>query len=241
MAANSEKKAVRHTSLKLLALAVSMFAFCFWVLPPLYTLFCEVAGINGKITSSAYKAVSAGADTSRSVRVKFVATKNATMPWEFAPVSFSLDVHPGEAITTSFLAKNLTANYMAGQAIPSMAPKNAIDYFHKTECFCFNQQILAPGENAELGLQFIVDQDLPKAVKTITLSYTLFDVTDRMQDSINDVRTERMNLKASGTLLSNNKNRTGIAGAELWQIKNTKRITFQNKASCRYSPASVYF
>lgn len=80
---------------------------------------------------------------------------------------------------------------MAGQAIPSMAPKNAVDYFHKTECFCFNQQILAPGEKADLGLQFIVDQDLPKAVETITLSYTLFDVTDRMEESIEQVRAEK--------------------------------------------------
>lgn len=180
--------AVRRTSLKMVTLAIGMFAFCFWVLPPLYDLFCEVTGINGKTSSTPYVAVSNEIDTSRTVRVKFIATKNAEMPWGFAPETFSIDVHPGESIVTSFLAQNPTANYMAGQAVPSMAPKNATDYFHKTECFCFNQQILAPGEEAKLGLQFIVDQDLPKGVKTITLSYTLFDVTESAEDNINKQR-----------------------------------------------------
>jgi cytochrome c oxidase assembly protein subunit 11 len=54
----------------------------------------------------------------------------------------------------------------------------AAEYFHKTDCFCFNQQVLAGEEAVEMPLQFIVDQDLPQDVRTITLSYTLFDVTD---------------------------------------------------------------
>lgn len=184
----AEKRAIRRTSIKLLMLAIAMFAFCFWVMPPLYNLFCEITGINGKTSSEPYVPMSAEVDTSRTVRVKFIATKNTAMPWDFAPSQFSLDVHPGEAVTTYFLARNPTEVFMAGQAVPSMAPKNATDYFHKTECFCFNQQILAPGENAELGLQFIVDQALPKAVKSITLSYTLFDVSESSQESIEQVR-----------------------------------------------------
>lgn len=200
MAESNEKRANKITTLKLTALAVVMFVFCFWVLPPLYTLFCEVTGINGKISDSSYQAISAGVDESRTVRVKFIATNINDMPWDFAPQSFSLDVHPGEAITTAFLARNLTGQYMAGQAIPSMAPKNAIAYFHKTECFCFEQQILAPGEDAELGIQFIVDQNLPKAVNTITLSYTLFDVSDRMQDDIEQVKEATMSINSDALL-----------------------------------------
>jgi cytochrome c oxidase assembly protein subunit 11 len=69
---------------------------------------------------------------------------------------------------------------MIGQAIPSVMPLKAAEYFHKTECFCFNQQMLEAGEAVEMPLKFIVDQDLPKDVKTITLSYSLFDVTGRM-------------------------------------------------------------
>jgi cytochrome c oxidase assembly protein subunit 11 len=67
---------------------------------------------------------------------------------------------------------------MVGQAIPSVSPARAAEYFHKTECFCFNQQPLAGQTTAEMPLQFIVDQDLPRDIRTITLSYTIFDVTD---------------------------------------------------------------
>ena len=67
---------------------------------------------------------------------------------------------------------------MVAQTIPSVVPYKAASYFHKTECFCFNQQSLAGGESAELGLSFIVDKDIPKQVNTITLSYTIFDVSE---------------------------------------------------------------
>ena len=66
---------------------------------------------------------------------------------------------------------------MVAQAVPSVSPARAAEYFHKTECFCFNQQPLDGGEETEMALQFIVDQDLPADIKSITLSYTIFDVT----------------------------------------------------------------
>ena len=198
MLRHAEIKAIRRTVVKLLAVAVAMFAFCFWVLPPLYDLFCELTGINGKTSDTPYVAVSNEVDTSRKVRVKFIATKHTEMPWGFEPEVFAIDVHPGEAVVTRFLAENPTSNYMAGQAIPSMAPKNAVNYFHKTECFCFNQQILAPGEEAELGLRFIVDQALPAAVKTITLSYTLFDVTEDAESAIEQERVAHQGSLSQG-------------------------------------------
>jgi len=176
MSKDASKKAVQATIVKSMALVVAMFVFAVWVMPPIYNLFCEVTGLNGK-TRGQYQAVSADIDTSRTVTVQFVGTNNENMPWGFKPADFSLQVHPGEAVVTDFIAHNPTKHIMVGQAVPSLVPHNATDYFHKTECFCFNQQALAPGETAKLGLQFIVDQEMPKAVNTITLSYTLFDVT----------------------------------------------------------------
>lgn len=178
-----EKRAIRITALRSTALVVAMFAFAMWVMPPLYTLFCEVAGINGK-TGGQYTPVSADVDTSRTVEVRFVATKNDNMPWAFKPRDYSLQVHPGESVVTHFFAANPTSQIMVGQAVPSMVPHNATDYFHKTECFCFNQQTLGPGEEAELGLQFIVDQEMPKGVTSIILSYTLFDVTASAPEAV---------------------------------------------------------
>src|SRR5690606_33182909 len=165
------------------------FAFAMWVMPPLYDLFCEVTGINGK-TKGRYEAVETKVDTNRVVRVQFVGTKNENMPWEFKPVDFSIDAHPGQAVITHFYARNPTDEIMVGQAVPSLVPHNATDFFHKTECFCFNQQALGPGESAELGLQYIIDQDLPKGVNTITLSYTLFDVTNTSPDAVQSKQAE---------------------------------------------------
>ena len=178
------KSAIQITIVKLVLLAVAMFVFAMWVMPPLYDLFCEVTGINGK-TSGRYEAVSAEVDKSRTVKVQFIGLNNQSMPWGFAPETFSIEVHPGEHVVTNFVAQNPTQHIMVGQAIPSIAPSSASNYFHKTECFCFNQQVLGPGEEAKLGLQFIVDQALPRGTSTITLSYTLFDVTKNSEELVN--------------------------------------------------------
>ncbi len=170
---------VRKTIYKSIAGAAVMFLFAIFVMPPLYDVFCEVTGIGGR-TSGQYTAEVAGVDTSRTVRVQFVTTNNADMPWEFAPAIHEVRVHPGEPTPVTFRAHNITGMDMVGQAIPNVTPFNAANFFHKTECFCFNNQPLAAGEEADLPLVFIVDPDLPRAVNTITLSYTMFDITDRV-------------------------------------------------------------
>lgn len=170
-------KAISRTVTKLLVVVVVMFAFVFVVMVPLYNVLCDALGINGK-TGGRYQATQAEVDVSRSIKVQFVARRNDGMSWQFEPTSKVLHVHPGELHKTAFLASNPELVDMVAQAIPSVAPARAAAYFNKTECFCFNRQPLEAGQSAELPLQFIVDQALPKDIHTITLSYTLFDVTD---------------------------------------------------------------
>ncbi len=177
--ANTADSNVTKTVGKLLAVVVGMFAFVFVVMVPLYDVLCEQLGLNGK-TGGRYEYVEAGVDSSREIKVQFVASNNEGMPWEFRPTVTMIKVNPGAATDTVFYAKNPQPENMVAQAVPSISPSRAAEYFHKTECFCFNQQPLAGGEETEMALQFIVDQDLPADIKTITLSYTLFDVTDRV-------------------------------------------------------------
>lgn len=172
------------TVIKLMAVAVAMFAFVFVVMVPLYNVLCDALGINGKTSGEAYTAVSTQVDESREITVQFVATNNDGMPWAFRPQVTMMKVHPGAANDTVFFAANPTANAMVAQAIPSISPSRAAEYFHKTECFCFNQQPLDGESSAEMPLQFIVDQDLPRDIQTITLSYTLFDVTDMVSGKL---------------------------------------------------------
>ena len=166
------------TAIKLVTVAVAMFAFVFVVMVPLYDVLCDALGINGKTSGEAYTAVLAEVDETRTINVQFVATNNEGMPWDFGPSVTAMKVHPGAVNDTVFHARNPLSEAMVAQAIPSVSPARAAEYFHKTECFCFNQQPLDGESSAEMPLQFIVDQDLPRDIRTITLSYTIFDVTD---------------------------------------------------------------
>ncbi|MCY1453381.1 Cytochrome c oxidase assembly protein CtaG [compost metagenome] len=163
---------------RLVIAVVAMFAFGF-ALVPLYDVMCKALGINGKTSGSAYQAGAQQVDTARAVKVQFVANNNIDMVWEFRPKSDELVVHPGAVNEMTFIAHNPTAKPMTAQAIPSIAPSVAATYFHKTECFCFTQQVLQPGERVEMPVRFIVDRELPKEVHHLTLAYTLFDITAR--------------------------------------------------------------
>jgi cytochrome c oxidase assembly protein subunit 11 len=87
-----------------------------------------------------------------------------------------MEVHPGELTTVMYEFKNIQNRTMSAQAIPSYAPKQATPYFNKLECFCFNEYTLQPGESKQWPVAFVIDPKLPKDVKTITLSYTFFEV-----------------------------------------------------------------
>lgn len=157
-----------------------MFGFGF-ALVPIYNSFCKTFGINGKTNTEAisYDAENAVIDKNRTVLVEFVATNNSGVPWAFYPKTKKLRVHPGEIAKLSFYAENQTRDPMTVQAIPSVTPGIAAKYLKKTECFCFTQQTLNGHEAMDMPLLFHLDPELPPEVKTVTLSYTLFDVTGR--------------------------------------------------------------
>ena len=172
------KNPVRKTVLWSLLAGVAMFGFAMFVMPPLYNVFCEITGLGGK-TGGRYVADQPAVDGGRVVKVQFVTTNNSAMPWEFRPLSDAVRVHPGESHKIEFYARNDTERDMVAQAIPSVTPANAAQYLHKTQCFCFDQQPLKAGAEANMPVVFFIDPALPPSVNTLTLSYTLFDVTDR--------------------------------------------------------------
>lgn len=161
---------------RLLVTVVCMFAFGF-ALVPIYDVFCDITGFNGR-TKNEQAVVSAGEiDKSRVVRVQFITRNNKGMPWDFGPELKEVKVHPGETRVVNFLAHNRTPNNMVAQAIPSVAPGEAALYLNKTECFCFNQQPLQANSDTVMPMQFYLDPDIPEHITTLTLSYTLYDMT----------------------------------------------------------------
>lgn len=163
---------------KSLFAVVAMFAFGF-AMVPLYDVFCDITGLNGKTSGPVElsKAEAMKVDSGRLVRVQFTTQNNEEMPWEFEPMVHEIKVHPGELTAVEFVARNKTLNTMTAQAVPSLSPSRGADYFHKTECFCFNQQTLAANEEVLMPLRFVVDEALPGDLKVLTLSYTLFDIS----------------------------------------------------------------
>ena len=117
-------------------------------------------------------------DLTRTVTVEFDA--NSRGPWHFKPAQNTIQVHPGELTTVMYEFQNTQNRTMSAQAIPSYAPMQAGAYFNKLECFCFNQYTLAPGEKKQWPVAFVIDPKLSKDVKTITLSYTFFEVGGRV-------------------------------------------------------------
>lgn len=158
---------------RLMFIVVGMFGFGF-AMVPLYDVFCEVTGLNGKTSGEAIVADNLQVDTSRAIEVEFVANLNAGMPWEFKPLQHSVTVHPGEPTRIEYVAVNRTNRVITGQAVPSVAPGQAAEYFQKTECFCFTEQKLEPGEEKRMPVIFVVDPALPEEVSQLALSYTFF-------------------------------------------------------------------
>ncbi len=160
---------------KLLVVTVVMFGFGY-ALVPVYRQMCELLGINvltqkdGTVARPANTQI----DTSRTITVEL--DGNSQGPWRFRPTTRSVDVHPGELTSVLYEVVNTQDRTVQAQAIPSYAPQSATPHFKKVECFCFKQQTMQPHEARQMPVVFFIDPALPREVKTITLSYTFFEV-----------------------------------------------------------------
>ncbi|MCG2585361.1 cytochrome c oxidase assembly protein [Massilia sp. TS11] len=176
MAENSFLRRLNRATMgKLIVIAVVMFGFGYALIPA-YKAVCEALGINTLTQKDGTVAMPTNTqvDTSRTITVEF--DGNAQGPWRFRPVKSSVEVHPGELTTIVYEVVNTQGRQVSAQAIPSYAPKQAMQHFKKVECFCFKQQTLKPHEAKQMPVMFYIDPALPRDIKTITLSYTFFEV-----------------------------------------------------------------
>jgi cytochrome c oxidase assembly protein subunit 11 len=163
------KRVIRN----LLFVVIGMFGFGF-ALVPLYDVFCDVTGLNGKTGGRYVSEAAIQVDTSREITVEFLASLNAEMPWEFEPLTKAVKVHPGESSRIEYVARNKTDRDIVGQAVPSVTPGLAANHFQKTECFCFTEQVLKAGEEKIMPVIFMIDPSVDEDVREVTLSYTFF-------------------------------------------------------------------
>ena len=149
-----------------------------WAAVPFYDWFCRVTGFGGT-TGVAEMAPEDILD--RTVTVRFDASKAKDMAWEFKPVEREMEVRIGETGLAFYEAYNPTDRPIAGQASYNVAPYSAGGYFQKIACFCFEEQVLQPGERVQMPVTFFVDPEMvddleAKYVHTITLSYTFYEI-----------------------------------------------------------------
>ncbi len=180
--------------LYLVSISLMMFGFSF-ALVPLYNTLCRITGLNGKVSTKQDLLAAQGVQNPehipgstryqnlhyrparKAIQVEMDSTRNQQLPCVLTPEHRILEVIPGTLITTSFRAKNLSAKHLHIQAIPSISPGAAAQYLKKLECFCFNQQIIKPGEEITLPLRFWLEPEIPENIHRLTLSYTLFEIT----------------------------------------------------------------
>ena len=182
-AVRSAARANRRLAIRLFVVTVAMFGFGY-ALVPLYDIVCDITGIGGRtgVVSEA-TAATGGVDSTRVVKVQFVATVSSTLRWKFDGPGQPLEVHPGKVYETSFSASNLSNRPVVAQAVPSVTPVGAAAHFNKIECFCFTRQRLEPGETRDMPVRFVVNEEIPRRIGTLTLAYTFFEAEPAAQSA----------------------------------------------------------
>lgn len=164
-----------------LSQAVSVVVFMgalAWASVPLYDWFCRVTGFGGTTGVA-----EAGSDVvlDETITVYFDASKERDMPWEFKSVQHKMEIKIGETGLAFYEAYNPTDRPIAGSASYNVAPFEAGGFFIKIACFCFEEQVLQPGERVMMPVTFFVDPEIvedrdAKYLPAITLSYTFYEI-----------------------------------------------------------------
>ncbi|KUR72905.1 cytochrome C oxidase assembly protein [Novosphingobium fuchskuhlense] len=153
---------------------------------PLYRMFCQATGFNGTTQRSTAAQAAAVKATGRPITIRFDGNVVRGMPWQFRPEQVTQDGHIGERKIAFFIAKNTSSRPIVGRAIFNVTPEQTGAYFHKIQCFCFNEQRLEPGEEVRMPVIYYVDPEIlndpnAKDVSEITLSYTFMEAADSVQ------------------------------------------------------------
>ena len=149
-----------------------------WASVPFYDWFCRVTGFSGTpVVGEAHT----DSILDETVTVRFDASLERDMPWQFRPVQREMELRLGETGLAFYEAYNPTGQIVAGSASYNVVPYQAGGFFSKIDCFCFEEQVLMPGERIEMPVSFYVDPDIltdhdGQFIHTITLSYTFYEI-----------------------------------------------------------------
>ena len=174
------------TLLSVLAVVAVMIGVAFASVP-LYDIFCKVTGLGGTTQVSA-AAPDEGEILDRDVTIRFTGDTNRDLNWSFKPEKNTVTLKVGQQALINFKAKNPSANATVGTAVYNVTPLKAGKYFKKTQCFCFDEQVLTPGQTMNMPVMFYIDPKIADDrnmddVKSITLSYSFFKADSKALDT----------------------------------------------------------
>lgn len=160
---------------------------------PLYDLFCRVTGYGGTTLEA-----DAGSDVvlEQTINVRFDGSLSDSMAWEFTPVEREMTLRIGETGLAFYEAYNPTDRPIAGSASYNVFPFTAGGFFTKIACFCFEEQVLQPGERVMMPVTFFVDPEIvsdpdAKYIESITLSYTFYEIDLPTEQAFLDTQNPR--------------------------------------------------
>jgi cytochrome c oxidase assembly protein subunit 11 len=171
------KPPLARTVLKLVGVVVFMGGLA-WASVPLYDWFCRVTGYGG---ATGVAEVGSDEILDQTIVIRFDASLERDMPWEFKPVEREMEIRIGETGLAFYEAYNPTDRPIAGSASYNVFPYEAGGFFSKIQCFCFEEQVLMPGQRVQMPVTFFVDPGIvsdrdAKHVHSITLSYTFYEI-----------------------------------------------------------------
>ncbi|KAI3657057.1 hypothetical protein MP638_006087 [Amoeboaphelidium occidentale] len=175
---NNYGDTVLYTSSVLIALVGVTYAAV-----PLYRMFCQATGYAGTVKTDASETLNPAKmvpqKQSRRLKISFNADTSTSLPWTFKPQQTEVFVYPGETALVFYTAKNTSDHDVVGVSTYNVTPMKCGAYFNKIQCFCFEEQLLRPGEEVDMPVFFYIDPEiakdpLMKDVRDITLSYTFF-------------------------------------------------------------------
>jgi len=168
-----QQKANHRILRRLILVSIGMFGFGF-AMWPLYNIFCDITGFGGRGVQAVSVEEIQQHQNQRKITMRFLATVNSGLNWEFEAVDSAKTVQLGKLSVASYTTVNIDDEPVIGHAVFNVAPPEASLYFVKTECFCFTEQLLEVGEKKDMPVTYYISPDLPADIESITLSYTFF-------------------------------------------------------------------
>jgi len=175
-AADQTTRANRKVGAIMASVALGMLGLGYAAVP-FYRIFCQATGFNGTTQRATREQAAKVRAAGQMITIRFDANVAPGMKWIFHPVQVTQEGRIGERKLAMFYAKNVSDHAIVGRAVFNVTPEQTGIYFHKIQCFCFNNQRLEAGQEVRMPVIYYVDPAMLKDpdasdIQEITLSYT---------------------------------------------------------------------